>query len=146
MTLLFVLPLGISAVTVGFGFLITINIYTYDTIWQWFLVPIAHNGRHSISGKTITPIVKGIDKNNLEMAYLLGAGSTRTFLVLRQLLFYTRNFRCFLLCPCSILGEFGATVFLFISEGATFTGNDLLLHRQTQCCLSRNGISVLCYI
>lgn len=118
--MLFVLPLGISAAIVGFGFLITVNILLYDTSVQWLLVPLAQaTVAVPLVVKTILPIVKGIDIRQLEAAALLGANPMRRFLTVEWNYFLHAILGAFGLALAVSFGEFGATSFLFRPEGAT---------------------------
>lgn len=117
---LFVLPLGISAVTVGFGFLITVNVWVYDTALQWFLVPLAQaTVAIPLVIKTILPVVKSIDIRQLEASSLLGASKLRQLFTIERPYFFSALVSAFGLALAVSFGEFGATSFLFRPDGAT---------------------------
>ncbi|QPK94219.1 iron ABC transporter permease [Actinomyces sp. zg-332] len=118
--MLFILPLGISAATVGFGFLITVNVLIYDTAFQWWLVPFAQaTVAVPLVIKSMLPVVRGIDRRQLEVACLLGASPMRRFITIESHYFIPAILNAFGLALVVSFGEFGATSFLFRSEGAT---------------------------
>ena len=72
------LPLGTSAVTIGFGILIALDEPPLDLRTSWWIVPIAH----SLVGipfvvRTMVPILRRIDPSLREAASLLGASPSR---------------------------------------------------------------------
>jgi len=109
----FMLPLGVSAVTVGFGFLITLDRPPLDLRGSAFLVPIAQAMvALPLVVRTVAPVLRGIDDRQRQAAASLGAGPLRVLatvdlpLVWRPLLAGTG------VAFAVSLGEFGATSFL----------------------------------
>ncbi|MGV8970133.1 MAG: ABC transporter permease [Microbacteriaceae bacterium] len=107
------LPLGVSAVTVGFGFLITLNQPPLDLRASPVLVPIAQALiAFPLVVRTILPVLSGIDSRMRESAAALGASPLRVLadvdlaIVARPVL--AASGFAFVVA----LGEFGATSFL----------------------------------
>lgn len=109
----FMLPLGISAVTVGFGFLITLNRPPLDLRSSAILVPIAQAlVALPLVVRTIAPVLRSVDPRLRQAAAALGAGPLRAAwtaegpVLLKPLLAATG------FAFAISLGEFGATSFL----------------------------------
>ena len=109
----FMLPLGVSAVTVGFGFLITLNRPPLDLRSSWFLIPIAQAlVALPLVVRTLLPTLRAIDPRLHEAAATLGAGPRRIALTV-DLPFALRGLGLALgFAFATSLGEFGATSFL----------------------------------
>nr|WP_306254567.1 iron ABC transporter permease [Ornithinimicrobium cryptoxanthini] len=109
----FMLPLGISAVTVGFGFLITLDRPPLDLRTPAVLVPIAQAlVALPLVVRTITPVLRSVDPRLRQAAAALGAGPLRAAWtaegpVLGKPLLAATGFAFAI-----SLGEFGATSFL----------------------------------
>jgi len=107
------LPLGVSAVTVGFGFLIALDEPPLDLRTSWILVPIAHALVAIPFVVRITvPVLRAIDPRLREAAAVLGAPPRRVwrevdFPVGARALSVAAGF-----AAAISLGEFGATVFI----------------------------------
>jgi len=72
------LPLGTSAVTMGFGILITLDRPPLDLRTSWWIIPIAH----ALVGvpfvvRTMVPVLRSIDESIREAAAVLGAPPAR---------------------------------------------------------------------
>ncbi len=72
------LPLGVSAVTIGFGILIALDEPPLDLRTSWWIVPIAH----ALVGipfvvRTMVPVLRSIDSSVREAAAMLGASPSR---------------------------------------------------------------------
>lgn len=110
---LFMLPLGVSAVTVGFGFLITLDRPPLDLRSSPILVPIAQAMvAIPLVVRVLLPSVRGIDPRQQEAAAALGAAPWRVLgtidlPVLGRGLGLAVGFAF-----STSLGEFGATSFL----------------------------------
>ncbi|YAL83013.1 ABC transporter permease [Dermacoccaceae bacterium W4C1] len=109
----FMLPLGVSAVTVGFGFLITLDRPPLDLRSSPILVPIAQAMvALPLVVRTLTPVLRSLDPRRREAAESLGATPVRAWwdveapLLVRPLLAATG------FAFAVSLGEFGATSFL----------------------------------
>ncbi|WP_328405530.1 iron ABC transporter permease [Streptomyces sp. NBC_00390] len=110
---LLMLPLGVSAVTVGFGFLITLDEPPLDLRASWILVPLAQ----ALVGvpfvvRTMLPVLRAVDQRLREAAAVLGASPLRAWRevdlpLVRRALLIAAGFAF-----AVSLGEFGATVFI----------------------------------
>ncbi|MFF2653617.1 ABC transporter permease [Streptomyces sp. NPDC058045] len=110
---LLMLPLGVSAVTVGFGFLIALDEPPLDLRESWLLVPLAQ----ALVGvpfvvRTMLPVLRAVDPRLREAAAVLGAAPLQVWRevdwpMARRALLISAGFAC-----AVSLGEFGATVFL----------------------------------
>lgn len=107
------LPLGVSAVTVGFGFLITLNQPPLDLRSSPILVPIAQAlVALPLVVRTVLPVLRSIDPRLRESASVLGAAPWRVLrdvdlsIVARPVLAASG------FAFAVALGEFGATSFL----------------------------------
>lgn len=107
------LPLGTSAVTVGFGFLIALDEPPLDLRSSWLLVPLAQ----ALVGvpfvvRTMLPVLRAVDVRLREAAAVLGASPLRAWRevdlpLVRRALLVAAGFAF-----AVSLGEFGATVFI----------------------------------
>lgn len=109
----FMVPLGVSAVTIGFGMLVTLDRPPLDFRDSLALVPIAQAlVALPLVVRVIAPVLRGIDDRQRQVAASLGAGPFRSFttvdlpLMARPLAAATGL--AFAVC----IGEFGATSFL----------------------------------
>ncbi|MCK7625569.1 iron ABC transporter permease [Streptomyces sp. RS10V-4] len=110
---LLMLPLGVSAVTVGFGFLIALDRPPLDLRSSWWLVPLAQ----ALVGvpfvvRTMLPVLRAVDSRLREAAAVLGASPWRVWRevdlpLVRRALLIAAGFAF-----AVSLGEFGATVFI----------------------------------
>jgi thiamine transport system permease protein len=116
----FMLPLGVSAVTLGFGFLITLDRPPLDLRDSTLLVPIAQAlVALPLVVRTLAPVFSGVDDRQRQAAASLGAGPLRTFVTVdlpavRRPLLAAAGFAF-----AVSLGEFGATSFLARDEHPT---------------------------
>src|SRR5690606_15722433 len=75
----FMLPLGVSAVTLGFGFMIALDSPPWDLRASPLLVPIAQAlVALPLVVRTLVPVLAGIDDRQRQAAASLGAGPLRT--------------------------------------------------------------------
>jgi thiamine transport system permease protein len=107
------LPLGVSAVTVGFGFLIALDEPPLDLRTEWILVPIAQAlVAIPFVVRLTTPVLRAIDPRLREVAATLGASPRRVWreidLPIGSRALAVAGGFAFAIA----LGEFGATVFL----------------------------------
>lgn len=110
---LLMLPLGVSAVTVGFGFLITLDKPPLDLRASWILVPLAQ----ALVGvpfvvRVMLPVLRAVDGRLREAAAVLGASPLRVWRevdlpMVRRAVLVAAGFAF-----AVSLGEFGATVFI----------------------------------
>ena len=107
------LPLGTSAVTVGFGLLITMDRRPLDLRGSWVLIPIAHAVvAVPFVVRAVLPSLRSIDPRLRDAAATLGAAPGRVWReidlpFLRRALVAGAGFAFAI-----SLGEFGATSFL----------------------------------
>ena len=109
----FMLPLGVSAVTVGFGFLITLARPPLALTRSWWILPLAQAVvAVPLVVRTLLPALCAIDPRQREAAAALGAGPGRVLATVDgpQLLRAGGLAAGFALATS--LGEFGATSFL----------------------------------
>jgi thiamine transport system permease protein len=116
----FMLPLGVSAVTVGFGFLITLDEPPLDLRSSSFLVPVAQAMvALPLVVRTIAPVLHGIDDRQRQAAASLGAGPLRVLLGVDLPLVWRPLLAGIGLAFAVSLGEFGATSFLARPDSPT---------------------------
>ena len=114
------LPIATSAVTIGFGILITFDRAPVDWRASWWIVPIGHAlVAVPFVVRTTLPVLRGIDPHLHEAAATLGASPERawreiTLPHLRRPLIVAAG-----LAAAISLGEFGATSFLTRSGSET---------------------------
>lgn len=109
----FMLPLGVSAVTVGFGFLITLTRPPLALTRSWWILPLAQAVVSvPMVVRTLLPALRAIDPRQREAAAVLGAGPGRVLATVDgpHLLRASGLAAGFALAIS--LGEFGATSFL----------------------------------
>ena len=109
----FMLPLGVSAVTVGFGFLITLDSPPLDLRGSPIIVPIAQAVvAVPIVVRTVLPVLRAIDPRLQEAAAALGAAPARVLATIDGP-FLLRGLGLAVGFAFAVsLGEFGATSFL----------------------------------
>jgi thiamine transport system permease protein len=107
------LPIATSAVTIGFGILITFDQDPFDWRSSWLIVPIGHAlVAIPFVVRTILPVLRGVEVRRLEAAATLGASplwAWRSVILphVRRPLVVAAG-----LAAAISLGEFGATSFL----------------------------------
>ena len=117
---LFMLPLGVSAVTLGFGFLITLDKPPLDLRDSLLLVPIAQAlVALPLVVRTLTPALGGVDDRQRQAAASLGAGPLRTFVTVDLPVMWKPLLAAAGFAFAVSLGEFGATSFLARDEHPT---------------------------
>lgn len=116
----FMLPLGVSAVTVGFGLLITLDRPPLDLRDSPLLVPIAQAlVALPLVVRTLVPVLGGIDDRQRQAAASLGAGPWRQFLTVDVPAVWKPLLAAAGFAFAVSLGEFGATAFLARSSTPT---------------------------
>lgn len=117
---LFMLPLGVSAVTLGFGFLITLDQPPLDLRDSPLLVPIAQAlVALPLVVRTLAPVLGGIDDRQRQAAASLGAGPLRTLTTVDLPVLWKPLLAAAGFAFTVSLGEFGATSFLARDEFPT---------------------------
>jgi thiamine transport system permease protein len=110
---LFMLPLGVSAVTVGFGFLITLDKPPFDFRSSIALVPIAQAMvALPLVVRTVAPVLRSVDDRQRQAAASLGAGPLRVVLSVDLPVAWRALLAAAGFAFAVSLGEFGATSFL----------------------------------
>ena len=117
---IFMLPLGTSAVTVGFGFLIALDQPPLDLRGTRILIPIAHALiAIPFVVRTMTPVLRAIDPRLRETAAVLGAPPLRVWREIDVPIVARAALVAAGLAFAISLGEFGATVFIARPDTAT---------------------------
>jgi thiamine transport system permease protein len=107
------LPLGVSAVTVGFGFLITLDEPPLDLRTSWALVPLAQALiAIPFVMRTMTPVLRSIDPRLREAAATLGASPRRVWREVDLPIVARAGIVAAGFAFAISLGEFGATIFI----------------------------------
>jgi thiamine transport system permease protein len=117
---LFMLPLGVSAVTVGFGFLITLDGPPLDLRSSVLLIPIAQAMvALPLVVRTVGPMLRSIDDRQRQAAASLGAAPLRVFLTVDLPVAWRALLAAAGFAFAVSLGEFGATSFLVRDDHPT---------------------------
>ncbi|MGP4112425.1 ABC transporter permease [Streptomyces sp. 4N509B] len=117
---LLMLPLGTSAVTVGFGFLIALDEPPLDLRSSWVIVPLAQAlVAVPFVVRTLLPVLRAIDDRLRQAAAVLGASPLRAWRevdlpLVRRGVLVAAGFAF-----AVSLGEFGATVFIARADAPT---------------------------
>ena len=116
----FMLPLGVSAVTVGFGFLITLARPPLALTKSWWIVPLAQAVvAVPLVVRTLVPALRGIDPRQREAAASLGAGPGRVIGSVDGPVLWRSGGLAAGFALATSLGEFGATSFLARPQSPT---------------------------
>jgi thiamine transport system permease protein len=116
----FMLPLGVSAVTLGFGFLITLDSPPLDLRDSPLLVPLAQAlVALPLVVRTIVPVLAGVDDRQRQAAASLGASPLRAALTVDVPVVWRPLLAAAGFAFAVSLGEFGATSFLARDEHPT---------------------------
>ncbi|MFC5729041.1 MULTISPECIES: ABC transporter permease [Nocardioides] len=109
----FMLPLGVSAVTLGFGFLIALDEPPLDLRASPLLVPVAQAlVALPLVVRTLVPVLAGIDDRQRQAAASLGAGPVRAILTVDLAVVWRPLLAAAGFAFAVSLGEFGATSFI----------------------------------
>ena len=117
---LFMMPLGVSAVIMGFGFLIAFNRGLLDLRGSWLILVIAHSlVAYPFVIRSLLPVLRGMPPQLAEAAALLGASPFQTFLhvdlpIVSRALLVGATFAF-----AVSMGEFGASLLLVRPEFST---------------------------
>jgi thiamine transport system permease protein len=107
------LPLGVSAVTVGFGFLIALDEPPLDLRTSFLLVPLAQAlVAIPFVVRTMTPVLRSIDPRLREAAATLGASPRRVWREVDLPIVARAGLVAAGFAFAISLGEFGATIFI----------------------------------
>ncbi len=114
------IPLGTSAVTVGFGCLIALGDPPLDLRSSWWMLPIAHSViALPFVARLLVPAVRSIDPQLREVASLLGAGRLRVWFTVDLPMIHRQIAVAAGFAFAVSLGEFGATSFLVRARHVT---------------------------
>ena len=114
------LPLGVSAVMLGYGFLIAFDTAPYDFRSAWWLVPVAQSlVAAPFVVRIVTPALRSIDPRLREAAATLGATPARVWSEIDLRLAGRALAVAAGFAFAISLGEFGATVFVARAEQPT---------------------------
>lgn len=117
---MFMLPLGVSAVTVGFGFLITLNQPPLDLRSSPLLIPIAQAVvAVPLVVRMVAPVLRAIDPRQREAAAALGAHPLRVLATVDGAHLVRAGAAAIGFAFATSLGEFGATSFLVRPDAPT---------------------------
>ena len=117
---LFMAPLGVSAVTLGLGFLVGFNRDPIDLRGSWLILVIAHSlVAYPFVIRSVLPVLRGMPAHLRESAALLGASPTQTFIhvelpIIARALLVGATFAFAI-----SMGEFGASLLLVRAEFTT---------------------------
>jgi thiamine transport system permease protein len=116
----FMLPLGVSAVTLGFGFLVTLDRPPLDLRSSALLVPVAQAMvALPLVVRTLAPVLRAVDPRQRQAAASLGAGPLRATLTVDLPVLWRPLLAATGFAFAVSLGEFGATSFLARPERPT---------------------------
>lgn len=117
---LFMLPLGVSAVTVGFGFLITLDRPPVDLRSEGLLIPVAQAMvALPLVVRTLAPVLRSLDDRQRQAAASLGAGRVRVLATVDLAAAWRPLTAAAGFGFAVSLGEFGATSFLARADDPT---------------------------
>lgn len=117
---IFMLPLGVSAVTLGFGFLVTLDEPPVDFRDSVLIVPVAQAlVALPLVVRLLVPVLSGIDDQQRQAAASLGAGPLRVLATIDLAVAWKPLLAAAGFAFAVSLGEFGATSFLARDESAT---------------------------
>ncbi|SDS66726.1 thiamine transport system permease protein [Nocardioides scoriae] len=116
----FMLPLGVSAVTVGFGFLVTLDRPPLDLRSSSLLVPVAQAMvALPLVVRTVAPVLRSVDDRQRQAAASLGAGPLRVLTAVDLPVAWRALLAAAGFAFAVSLGEFGATAFLARDDDPT---------------------------
>jgi thiamine transport system permease protein len=116
----FMLPLGVSAVTLGFGFLITLDEPPLALRDSPLLVPVAQAlVALPLVVRTLAPVLSSVDDRQRQAAASLGAGPLRVLATVDLPVVWRPLLAAAGFAFAVSLGEFGATAFLARDEHPT---------------------------
>ena len=117
---LFMLPLGVSAVTLGFGFLITLGRPPLDLRDSPLLIPVAQAlVALPLVVRVLVPVLAGVDDRLRQAAATLGASPVRALVVVDLPVIWKPLLAAAGFAFACSLGEFGATSFLVRDDRPT---------------------------
>ena len=117
---LLMMPLGVSAVTLGFGFLVAFNRHPIDLRGSWAILVIAHSlVAYPFVIRSLLPVLRGMPPQLKESAALLGASPVNVFLHIELPLIARALLVGATFAFAISMGEFGASLLLVRPEFTT---------------------------
>lgn len=117
---IFMLPLGVSAVTLGFGFLITLNRAPLNLRGSFWLIPIAQAlVALPLVVRTVVPIWRSVDERQRQAAATLGANARQVLWSVDLAAVGRATLTAAGFALAVSMGEFGATSFLARDDAPT---------------------------
>ncbi len=117
---LLLLPLGVSAITLGLGFIVTLNRPPLDLRGSWMMLVIAHTlVAYPFVARTVGSQLRGMDPRLREAARVLGASPGRVFLEVDVPLIWRSLAAGAVFAFAVSMGEFGATLLIARPEWPT---------------------------
>jgi thiamine transport system permease protein len=117
---LLMLPLGVSAVTIGFGFLVALDEPPLDLRTSIILIPLAHAlVAIPFVVRSVAPVMRSIDRRLREAAALLGASPARAWREIDLPIVSRAALVGAGFAFAVSLGEFGATAFIVRPDAPT---------------------------
>jgi thiamine transport system permease protein len=114
------LPLGTSAVTLGFGLLVTFDVAPVDLRGSWILIPVAQAlVAVPLVLRTVLPVLRAVDPRLREVAATLGSPPTGVWRLVDLPVLGRALAAAAGLAAAVSLGEFGATSFLARADSVT---------------------------
>jgi thiamine transport system permease protein len=114
------LPLGTSAVTLGFGLLITFSVAPFDLRGRWIIVPIGQAlVAMPLVVRTVLPVLRAVDPRLREVAATLGSSPAQIWRTIDLPVFARALGVGAGFAAAVSLGEFGATSFLARTDAPT---------------------------
>jgi thiamine transport system permease protein len=118
--LIFLLPLGVSSVVLGFGFLISFDADWFPLRSSWLIVPLAQALiALPMVIRLVYPALVSLGKEPIEQAELDGATSWQTWRFIESKMIRGVLLTAFGFAAIISLGEFGASSFLANGSQAT---------------------------
>ena len=117
---LFMLPLGVSAVTLGFGYIIALSRPPLDIRGSWIILVSAHSlVAYPFVIRSLLPVLRGMSPNVREAAALLGATPAKVFLFIDLPIIAPALLVGATFAFAVSMGEFGASLLLVRPEFTT---------------------------
>jgi thiamine transport system permease protein len=117
---MFLLPLGISTVVLGFGYLVTFGGYPLPLRETWLVVPLIQSVMAvPLVVRLIYPALVALDRNHIEAAATAGANRWQSFWLIELPMVRFSLYTAAAFAALVSLGEFGAASLLAYGDQAT---------------------------
>lgn len=117
---MFLLPLGISTVVLGFGYLVTFGGYPLPLRETWLVVPLIQSVMAvPLVARLVYPALVGLDRSHIEAAATSGANGWQTFWRVELPMIRFSVYTAAAFAALVSLGEFGAASLLAYGDQAT---------------------------